>query len=254
MIIESREVLGLIQHNTATPLYQQIKNQIEIEIEEGRYTTGDKLPSEREMCEAYAVSRIPVRKALELLEAEGLIQSFQGKGSFVSAPKIQNNLVHIQTFAETLAQQGYSGYTRIVSYEERCSDPGFEMLLDASAGTSRLMLLGHANGEPVVFYDCHLKASISQRFYDAAKTAEAAGEAFSTFDLYSKTMTMIGKVDQRVLAVNADKQISSVLNIPEGTAVLVLETVIFNGRMEAVEYKRGYYRTDKYLFKLHRSL
>lgn len=243
----------MIQHNAATPLYQQIKNQIEIEIEQGHYAAGDKLPSEREMCEAYAVSRIPVRKALELLEAEGLIQSFQGKGSFVRAPKIRNNLVHIQTFAETLAQQGYSGYTRIVSYEEHCTDSVHKALADASS-TSRLMLLGHANNEPVVFYDCHLKSSIAQRFYDAAKAAEAAGESFSTFDLYSKTMTMIGKVDQRVLAVNADKQISSVLNIPEGTAVLVLETVIFNGRMEAVEYKRGYYRTDKYLFKLHRSL
>lgn len=245
----------MIQHNAATPLYQQIKNHIETEIEQGRYAAGDKLPSEREMCEAYAVSRIPVRKALELLEADGLIQSFQGKGSFVCTPKIQNNLVHIQTFAETLAQQGYSGYTRIVSYDERCTDPGFEILRDTSkTDLSRLTLLGHANGEPVVFYDCHLKPAISQKFHDAAKAAEAAGESFSTFDLYGKTMTMIGKVDQRVLAVNADKQISSVLNIPEGTAVLVLETVIFNRHMEAVEYKRGYYRTDKYLFKLHRSL
>lgn len=245
----------MIQHNAAIPLYQQIKNQIETDIEDGRYAPGDKLPSEREMCKEYAVSRIPVRKALELLEADGLIQSFQGKGSFVCAPKIRNSLVHIQTFSETLAQQGYSGCTRIISYDEHCADSGFDVWLDTTdAGAARLMLLGHANDEPVVFYDCHLKSSISQRFYEAAKAAEAAGESFSTFDLYAKTMTMIGKIDQRVLAVNADKQISTVLNIPEGTAVLVLETVIFNRQMEAVEYKRGYYRTDKYLFKLHRSL
>lgn len=245
----------MIQHDAATPLYLQIKNLLQKQIEEGCYTDGDKLPSEREMCEAYGVSRIPVRKALELLEAEGLIQSFQGKGSFVSAPKIRNNLVHIQTFAETLAQQGYSGHTSIVSYEEHCSDSSFDVLLDGSkTGTSRLMLLGHAAGEPVVFYDSYLRRPIFQRFYNAAKVAEAEGIPFSTFDLYSKTMITIGKVEQRVLAVDADRRISRVLDIPEGTAVLVLESVIFNGRMEAVEYKRGYYRTDKYSFKLHRSL
>lgn len=245
----------MVRHDGGAPLYLQIKNLLQREIEEGRYVDGDKLPSEREMCESYSVSRIPVRKALELLEAEGLIQSFQGKGSFVRAPRIRNNLVHIRTFAETLAQQGYSGHTRIVAFEEHSADTSFDMLLNAfQTGTSRLTLLGHAGDSPVVFYDSYLKKPMSLRFYSAAKSAEANGEAFSTFDLYSRTMITIGKVDQRVLAANADARISSVLKIPEGTAVLVLETVIYNGRMEAVEYKRGYYRTDKYSFQLHRSL
>ena len=120
----------MIRHDAASPLYMQIKELIQKEIENGHYTDGDKLPSEREMCEAYGVSRIPVRKALELLEAEGLIQSFQGKGSFVRTPVIRNNLVHIRTFSETLSQQGYSGYTKIVSFDEENPDSGIDMLLE----------------------------------------------------------------------------------------------------------------------------
>ena len=87
-----------------------------------------------------------------------------------------------------------------------------------------------------------------------AKEAETAGKAFSTFDLYPIAMTTIEKMDQKIIAVNADTEISGILHIPVGTAVLVLETVIYNSRMEAVEHKRGYYRTDKYSFKLHRSI
>jgi len=105
-----------------------------------------------------------------------------------------------------------------------------------------------------VFYDSCLQKPVGRRFYAAAMAAEEEGEAFSTFDLYSRTMTAIGKVDQRVMAVNADARISNILQIPEGTAVLVLETVILDESMQAVEYKRGYYRTDKYSFHLHRSL
>jgi len=225
----------------SAPLYLQVKNHIQRQIEEGRYADGDKLPSERELCEIYSVSRIPVRKALEMLESEGLIRSHQGKGSFVKAPRLRSNLVRIQTFAETLAQQGYTGFTKIIGFEEGHTD-------------SRLMLLGFADSEPVVFYDCNIQKSLAYKFYKAAKEAETAGKAFSTFDLYPIAMTTIEKMDQKIIAVNADTEISGILPLPVGTAVLVLETVIYNSRMEAVEHKRGYYRTDKYSFKLHRSI
>lgn len=245
----------MLRQDGQTPLYLQIKNLIQRQIEEGMYADGDKLPSESQMCQAYSVSRIPVRKALGMLEAEGLIQSFQGKGSFVKTPKIRNDLVHISTFAETLAHQGYCGHTKIVSFCENNTDPAVQVLLDAGKeGFSRLQLLGYANEDPVVFYDSCLVNPLAYRFYDAAKAAQECGEAFSTFDLYGKTLVTIGKMEQKIVAVNADHTVSKMLNIPQGTAVLVLETVILNSRMEAVEYKRGYYRTDKYSFNLNRSL
>ena len=106
----------------SAPLYMQIKENIQRKIEEGVYADGDKLPSERALCETFSVSRIPVRKALEMLESEGLIRSFQGKGSFVKAPRLRSNLVHIQTFAETLAQQGYNGHTEIAGFEENTNN------------------------------------------------------------------------------------------------------------------------------------
>lgn len=245
----------MIRHNSETPYYMQIKEEIEAEIAAGVYCVGDKLPSERELCLKYGVSRIPVRKALELLEAQGRIRSAQGKGSFVTAPKLQNNLVRISTFAQTLEQQGYRGYTRIQNFSERCTDSGYDMILGASnGGVSRLELLGYANEEPVVFYDSYLKRPISSRFYEAALTAERENRAFSSFDLYEPAMVTLGKIEQRVLAINADSRIAGLLQIPEGTAVLVLETVIFGSDSQPVEYKRGYYRTDRYSFTLSRNL
>lgn len=247
--------MGFLSRTISAPLYVQIHDKLREDMENGVYRVGDKLPSERELCESFGVSRIPVRQALELLESEGRIQSFQGKGSFVLAPRLHNRLVHIQSFSETLAQQGYTGCTRILSFDAHNSDHSMDMILGGGrTGTSRLTLLGYANGEPVVFYDSHLRKPEALRFHQAALAAEAAGEAFSTFDLYSRTMTSIGDVDQRVMAVNADAHISSVLGIPEQTAVLVLETVIRNSSGEAVEFKRGYYRTDKYSFNLYRSI
>jgi len=245
----------MIRHNSEMPYYLQIKEEIEADIEAGIYRDGDKLPSERELCLHYGVSRIPVRKALELLEAHGRIRSYQGKGSFVTAPKLQNNLVRISTFAQTLEQQGYTGYTRIQNFSERCTDSGYDMILGASgSGISRLELLGYANEEPVVFYDSYLKRPLGLRFYEAARAAETENKAFSSFDFYGPAMMTIGKIEQRVLAINSDTRIAGFLQIPKGTAVLVLETVIFGSDSQPVEYKRGYYRTDRYCFTLSRNI
>ena len=245
----------MIRHNSEMPYYMQIKAGIEADIEAGIYRDGDKLPSERELCLQYGVSRIPVRKALELLEMQGRIRSSQGKGSFVTAPKLQNNLVRISTFSQTLEQQGYSGYTRIQSFTELCTDSGYDMILGASnGGVSKLELLGYANDGPVVFYDSYLKRPMGSRFYGAALAAEEENKAFSSFDLYEPAMIAIGKMEQRVLAVNADARIAGFLQIPEGTAVLVLETVISGSDLQPIEYKRGYYRTDRYCFTLSRNL
>ncbi|MCM3790236.1 FadR family transcriptional regulator [Domibacillus indicus] len=71
-------------------LYIQIYNQILAEIQAGSFKVGDKLPSERELCAQFGVSRAPVRQALSALEMNGIIYSRQGEGVFVKSTHITN--------------------------------------------------------------------------------------------------------------------------------------------------------------------
>ena len=64
-------------------LYIQIYNQIHDAILSGQYEVGDKLPSEKDLCTMFNVSRVPVREALCALELNGLIDSMQGAGYYV---------------------------------------------------------------------------------------------------------------------------------------------------------------------------
>ncbi len=68
---------------SSNKLYIQIFNQIRGAILEGRFKVGDKLPSEKELCQMFNVSRVPVREALCALELNGLVESNQGQGVFV---------------------------------------------------------------------------------------------------------------------------------------------------------------------------
>ena len=68
---------------TSNKLYIQIFNQIRDAILDGTFKVGDKLPSEKELCQMFSVSRVPVREALCALELNGLVESNQGQGVYV---------------------------------------------------------------------------------------------------------------------------------------------------------------------------
>jgi len=66
-------------------LYQQIARAIATAIGDGRYTPGEKLPSERELAEEFGVSRPTIRDAMIALEFQGLVEARQGSGVYVNA-------------------------------------------------------------------------------------------------------------------------------------------------------------------------
>ena len=69
----------------STSLAQTVVAGLKSRILDGSLAPGTKLPSEAELIEEYAVSRTVVREAVTRLRAEGLVETFQGRGSFVLA-------------------------------------------------------------------------------------------------------------------------------------------------------------------------
>jgi len=74
----------MVDRQSPVPLYYQLKQQLRRQIESGELHAGDRLPTEAEMCDIYAISRAPVRQALVELASEGLIYRRAGQGTFVS--------------------------------------------------------------------------------------------------------------------------------------------------------------------------
>ncbi|MFR2646808.1 MAG: winged helix-turn-helix domain-containing protein [Blautia coccoides] len=67
---------------TTNKLYIQIYEQIKDAVLRGKYKVGEKLPSEKEFCQMFNVSRVPVREALCALELNGLVESVRGAGVY----------------------------------------------------------------------------------------------------------------------------------------------------------------------------
>lgn len=95
-----------LNSDSASPLYRQLMQRLRSDIAAGVYPVNSRIPSEQALCEAYQVSRVTVRKALAELTREGLLRRMQGKGTFVCAPRIRQNLRDVNSFHEACRVMG----------------------------------------------------------------------------------------------------------------------------------------------------
>jgi len=73
-----------IDRQTGVPLYLQVKKQIMDQVKNGSLKVGYKMPTERELSEKLKISRNTVSTAYKELEQEGVLKSYQGRGTFVA--------------------------------------------------------------------------------------------------------------------------------------------------------------------------
>ncbi|MCL4826306.1 MAG: GntR family transcriptional regulator [Caldilinea sp.] len=235
--------------NGATPLYIQIKNLLQRQIEEGVYAVGDRLPSERELSETYAVSRMTARQALHLLQQSGLVQTQVGKGTYVSR-KIDQDLQELTSFTQDMVNRGLLPSSRVLCAELRPADTGLTTRLSAQVGEELVVLsrLRLANGNPVAIEVAHLRHALCPQILQRHDFATESLYRVLQHD-YGIRLMWARQVIAARLAV-ADER--TLLNTRGHAPVLSLERVTYDERDQPVEYVRSCYHGERY--QLHTVL
>lgn len=107
----------MLDEQSPIALYHQLKNIFMDKIERKEWLPDTKIPTERELCELYNVSRMTVRLALNELQAEGCLYRKQGKGTFIKTPKIEQRLQSFYSFSEEIRKMGMTPSTSILRFE-----------------------------------------------------------------------------------------------------------------------------------------
>jgi DNA-binding LacI/PurR family transcriptional regulator/DNA-binding transcriptional regulator YhcF (GntR family) len=113
-------------------LHVKVRERIRSDVMNGRYSSGSKIPTEAEMIEAYGVSKITVRRAIQDLSAEGLLVGQRGKGIFVNSSKfaLSTNLLFVHA-TETPLQNSYTQLLMAGIISENNVDAPFRLELIA---------------------------------------------------------------------------------------------------------------------------
>src|SRR3954470_17835752 len=133
-------------------LWRQIVGALEKQIGGGRLPPGARLPTEGELAARFVVNRHTVRRAMEELQARGLVRIEQGRGSFVAEDVLDYPLGPRTRFSETIRRQNREPQGRILRLEEIDADGVVAEALKLRRGRPVVLAerLGLADGRPVV--------------------------------------------------------------------------------------------------------
>ncbi|MBY7144561.1 GntR family transcriptional regulator [Virgibacillus sp. NKC19-3] len=131
-------------------------------IDTEKLLVHEKLPSERELCDIYDLSRITVRQALQELEREGYIYKLHGKGTFVSPISYNQNLVKLYSFTEEMQKMGKTPTTQVLSFREIALDERFanKMNLAPLDEAFQIVRLRLADNEPLMYETSYIPKKI----------------------------------------------------------------------------------------------
>jgi GntR family transcriptional regulator len=106
-----------IDLNSRLPLYAQVENVIISRISNGSLPAGSRLPSEDSLVQEYAVSRTTIRAAIQSLVQRGLVEIRRGKGTFVTHPKITQELTELTGFVEDMQALGRHATAKVLDQQ-----------------------------------------------------------------------------------------------------------------------------------------
>lgn len=140
------------------PKYIRLMQQLRQQIADMQSYGETCLPSERELCEQYGVSRVTVRRALAELEQAGSISRIHGKGAFISSGKLEQPLLHLTSFTEDMRNRNLSSGSKILALETVSALPEVAAKLRVQEGAPVLLLkrLRYAGDTPIALETCYL--------------------------------------------------------------------------------------------------
>jgi len=223
------------------PKYYRIKREILALIDD--LPVGTALPTEREFAERFDSSRTTVRQAIAELVIEGRLQRTQGRGTFVSQPKLMQ-VRQATSFSQDLAAEGWSPGSRIlaVSIEVATQEMAGPLRVEVGQQVQRVERL-RTRGDEVI---AHEVAHLPGVFPGLAEELAARGSLYRTLDeAYGR---VVDAVEDSVETTLADPVSADLLGVDTGLPLLLVHRTAWDRDGHPVEWTRSLFRGDRFRF------
>jgi GntR family transcriptional regulator len=241
-----------INKQSRIPYYYQLADILRQIIQDSVYEDKTEfLPSENELVKAYQVSRATVRKALSLLEREGLIYKAKGKGTYISKHRVRYPLTTLISTTDDMQRRGWNPGVSVISFEEvNTHSPITESLgISVDDKVYELCRLRLGNDEPFGIQWAYLPVKLCPGLIDldlGTSLTQVMEEKFG-IKFWSAHEFLRAKLPTKFEA--------EVLQISKNLPVIYMERITFSYDGAPVEFLQSVWRSDcyEYEFSLTRS-
>ena len=234
--------ISTLNKELPVPLYHQLKCALMNAIESGEWQSGEQLPNEGKLAETFGVSKITVRQALKELADLGYVRREQGRGTFISQPKLDQGPRELTSFSEEMRRHRLTAGSRVV--EKLICQAGLRVaeVLRLRPG-ERVFVIKRvrlAEGEPMGIQTAYIPVALAPGL--AVEDVQNS--------LYDLLRTRYGlqpaKARETYLAMAADAAAAQLLSIPMGSPVFAVERVTFLAGGQPFEFVESVMRGDRY--------
>jgi GntR family transcriptional regulator len=224
---------GMTKQATTRDLVLDLVEQLEV---------GDAIPSERQLSADFGVSRLTVRAALDDLVREGYLVRRHGSGTFVSEPKIAQELT-MTSFTDDMRRRGLQPASKTLDLRLTPAGARLGRLLHVSPSEPVLVAvrLRLADGESMAIETVHIRAAL------VPGLTAADLEEMSFYELLRERydIVVVGG-EQTIEPTVTDEDESKALGVPLHSPAFRFERVTHSQSGEIVEFVESIYRGDRY--------
>lgn len=224
-------------------LWVWVAEQIETSIHEREFAPGDRLPTEAEFSKRFMVNRHTLRRALAHLQDRGLVESTQGRGSYVRRPALKYTIGRRTRFSDIVQGQDMQASTRTLSARV-IKSPDHRVLegLGLKRGDRVIVLkrVGYANGEPIGLSQHHFPYDRFPMFLDTYRKHRSITQALVHCGVldFTRKRTLFG-------ARLPTTEESDLLNVPRHVPMIVTRTWNLDPMGDPLEYGEGALASDR---------
>ena len=232
-----------LDKNLPVPLYHQLKTILLKEIQSGRWKADDRLPTESELEQTYAVSKITVRQALKELADSGYVRREQGRGTFVARLQLKQGPRALNSFTEEMRRHGLRSGSRILRSDVVPADAVTAEKLGIPCDTRVFLLkrLRLADGKPM---------GIQTAFLPLALVPGMPEESLENASLYHILQSKYGLqpayAHEEHSAVLVEGEAASLLRVRPGSPGLAAERITCLSDGHPIEFVSAIMRGDRY--------
>src|ERR1700756_5450651 len=227
------------------PLYARVEQALVARISDGSLSPGTRLPSEDCLVQEYTVSRTTIRAAIQSLIQRGLVEIQRGKGTFVTLPRITQELTQLTGFVEDMEAVGRKATAKVLHHEVVPSSELVARQLALPQGTPvvRIQRVRLADGNPLSFDETYLPKELGKKI--TAHNLET-NPIFSLLE--EKYNTPLIEAEYRLEASCADSTVAKALDIEIGSPIFLIERTSYSMGHRPVDYEKLHYRGDRIRF------
>lgn len=236
-------------------LYVKIADAIMEKIKTEEWGAGHMIPSEKELCQQYHVSRPTVRAALSMLVNQGYLERVKGKGSFVSKPRIlEDSTVFLESFSRELAVKGMQVQTEVLEHRVTEVDEEVAGKLGLSPGDEviklvRLRYVKDSFQEGPIVYN----VSYFPGRYEFLQKSNFEEESLTS--VLKRNHVERRYLEKNIEAIRIEGKIARILGVPENSLGILIRAVCrMADQSQVVEYTLSYYPSDRNTFLLKISV